>query len=123
MHFVFPFPGLIQQCELEQSPDIGAVASERDEDGDVDGRILGVLAVGVKVNGPIVAGDAESIAGDILAGTHALGQGVTPDCETVGPIHRLVDRPGARFVVIRAHLIAGTPNRSVTRGIPVTEDE
>nr|GMD50379.1 ribonuclease HI [Ipomoea batatas] len=84
VHFVLPSPTVIHKGELKQGPDIGVFAGERDENRNVDGGILDVLAVGVKVDSPIVATDGEGIAGDVLARTHALAQRVTPDGEVMG---------------------------------------
>lgn len=44
MNFVLSFPTLIQQGNLEQCPYIRALASQPDEDQDVGGIVLDVLA-------------------------------------------------------------------------------
>lgn len=93
MHLVLFLPALIDKRELEQRPDISALAGQGNEDGDVGGAVLGVLAVGVEVDGPIVAANGEVVAGDVLADPHALGEGVALDGEPVGPVHRLRDGP------------------------------
>lgn len=91
MHLVLLFPTLIQQSELKQSPDISAITGEGDKDGDISGIVLEVFTVGVKVDGPVVAADGESVGGEVFTGGDALGEGVTADGEGVGPVHRLVD--------------------------------
>lgn len=85
---------LIEKSELKEGPDIGALAGQGDEDGDVGGGILGVFAVGVEVDGPIVASDGESVGGNVLSGAHALGERVAADGEVVCAIHGVVDRAG-----------------------------
>lgn len=93
---VLALAALVEERELEEGADVGAVAGEGDEDGDVGGVVLRVLAVGVEVDGPVVATDGEGVAGDVLAHPRALRQGVTLDQEPVRSVHRLRHRPRAR---------------------------
>lgn len=89
---------LVQQRELEERPDVGALAGERDEERDVCGVVLGALAVRVEVDRPGVSPHGEGFGGDVPADPHALGQGVALDLELVRPIHGLGvrGRGGAR---------------------------
>jgi len=90
---------LVEEGELEEGADVGAVGGERDEDGDVVGVVLGVLAVRVEVDGPVVSSDGEDVACEVAAGAHALGEGEAPDGELVRAPHRLGDgaRPRGRL--------------------------
>lgn len=81
--------GLVEEGELKEGTDVGAVAGEGDEDGDIGGVVLGVLAVGVEVDGPVVAADGEGVAGDVLAHAHPLGKRVPSYRHAVRPVHRL----------------------------------
>lgn len=83
--------GLVEEGEVEEGSDVDAVGGEGDEDGDVAGVVLDVLAVGVEVDGPVVSSDGEDVAGEVAAGAHALGEGEAPDGELVGPLHGLGD--------------------------------
>lgn len=110
---VLPLPALVHQRELEERPDVGAVAGQGDEDGDVRRAVLRVLPVGVEVDGPVVAPDGEDVAGDELAGPHPLGQRVAADGERVGAVHRPADRRRAALLVV----VAGH-DRSIHRLLP-----
>lgn len=96
MNLMLPFPTLIQQRQLEQRPNIGPIASQRDEDGDVGGVILGVLAVGVEVDSPLVPADGESIAGDVFPDPDSFGERVAFDREAVGSVYGLRHRERGR---------------------------
>nr|KYP40451.1 hypothetical protein KK1_038206 [Cajanus cajan] len=96
MNLIIPLLTLIHQRQLEESPNIGPVASERYEDGNVHGIVLGVLAIRVEIDGPIVATDAESVAHDVLPRTHPFRQRITLYRELVRAVHRFADRTGAR---------------------------
>lgn len=98
MDLVVVLAALVQQRELEERPDVGALASERDEERDVGGVVLGALAVRVEVDRPSESPHREGFGGDVLADPHALGQGVALDLELVRPIHGLGarGRRGAR---------------------------
>lgn len=93
---VLGLAALVEEGELEEGADVGAVAGEGDEDGDVGGVVLGVLAVGVEVDRPLVAPDGEVLAGDVLPHPDPLRQGVALYDEPVRPFHRLRHRSGAR---------------------------
>lgn len=95
--------GLVEEGELEEGADVGALGGEGDEDGDVAGVVLGVLAVGVEVDGPVVAADGEGVAGEVAAGTDALGEGEALDGVLVRPPHRLADRARPRRPRHRRH--------------------
>lgn len=94
---------LVQELELEEGADVGALAGEGDEDRDVGRVVLGVLPVGVEVNRPLVPADGEVLAGDVLAHAHALGERVPLDREPVGA----VDGLGQRLRRRRRHQRAG----------------
>lgn len=64
---------LIEERQLEQSPNVRSIAGKGDENGDIGGMILGVLAIGVEVDRPLVAADGEIVAGDVFANADALG--------------------------------------------------
>lgn len=89
---------LVEEGELEECAHVGAVGSEGDEDGDVGTVVLGVLTVGIEVDGPVIASDGEDVAGEVVAGAHALGEGEALDGVLVGAPHGLRDgpRPGRR---------------------------
>jgi hypothetical protein len=89
---VLGLAALVEERELEERADVGALGGERDEDGDVGGVVLGVLPVGVEVDGPLVPADGEGLAGDVPADAHPLGEGVALDDEAVGTVHRLRHR-------------------------------
>jgi len=99
---VLALAALVKERELEESADVGAIGGEGDEDGDVDGVVLGVLPVGVEVDRPLVAAHGEGLAGDVLAHAHALRERVALDHEPVGAVHRL--RHGARAGGGRRHV-------------------
>lgn len=94
MHFMLPFPALVNKSQLEQRAHVRPLARQRDENRDVGGVVLGIFTVGVKVNRPLVAPDGEIVAGDMLADAHSFGHGVALDHEAVRPVYRLGD--GAR---------------------------
>lgn len=73
MNLMFAFAALIHKRKLEQGPNIGAFASQCNEDGDVSGTIFGVFTVGVKVNSPPVATYSEIIADNVLPNAHPFG--------------------------------------------------
>ena len=66
MNLVLLLAALVDERELEEGTHVGALAGEGDEDGDVCGVVLGVLAVGVEVDGPLVPAYREGIARDVL---------------------------------------------------------
>ena len=74
MNLMLAFATLIQQSELKQSPNIGALTGQRDENGDVNRAILYILPVGVEIDGPVVTADGEDVTADVLAGAHAFGE-------------------------------------------------
>lgn len=96
MNFIIPLLTLIHQRQLEQSPNIGSVASERNKDRNVHGIVLRVLPIGVEVNSPIVTTNGESVAHDVLSRAHPFGQRVTLYCELVRAVHGFADRTRAR---------------------------
>lgn len=87
MNLVLALAALINQGQLEKSPHVGALASQRYEHGHISGVVLGVLPVGIEEDRPLVASNGEVIASDVLADTHALGQGVALDRELVRAVH------------------------------------
>lgn len=89
MDLMLPFATLINKGELEERPNVGALASEGNEDGDIGGVVFGVLAVGVEIDGPLEAADGEVVAGDVLADADALREGVALYGEVVGPVDGL----------------------------------
>jgi hypothetical protein len=93
---VLALAALVEERELEERADVGALGGESNEDGDVGGVVLGVLPVGVEIDRPLVPADGEGLAGDVLADAHSLGQRVALDDETVGAIHRLSHRARSR---------------------------
>lgn len=96
MNLVMPLPALVNERELEKRPDLGAFASQRDEDRHVSRVILGVLAVRVEEDPPLVASDGEVIARDVLPHAHPFRQSVPLYHELVRAVHRLRHRFGAR---------------------------
>lgn len=78
----------IEERKLEEGADVGAIAGEGYEEGDVGGAVLRILAVGVEIHGPVVATDGEDVGGDVLSDADALSQRVTVDGELVGAIDR-----------------------------------
>lgn len=96
MDLVPPSVALVQERQLEQSPNVGAVAGERDEERDVGGVVLRALTVGIEVNRPLVAADHERIGSYVFSDPHALGEREPADPKLVGPIHRLGARRRCR---------------------------
>ncbi|RDX62637.1 hypothetical protein CR513_59005, partial [Mucuna pruriens] len=96
MNLVLAVTTLVEQGEFEERANIGALGSECDEDGDISGVIFGVLAVGVKVYGPLVTSHRESLAGYVFSDADSLRQRVTLDNELVRTVHRLRHRPRTR---------------------------
>jgi len=92
MNFVLPLAALVEERELEKRPDVGAFAGQGDEDGDVGGIVLGILAVGVEVDRPVVTSDGEHVARNVLPHSHPLRQRIALDHELVRPAHRLRQR-------------------------------
>lgn len=111
MNLVFPFPTLIHQRQLKQGPNIRAFARQRNENRHVRGIILGVLAVGVEINRPLVPSHGEIVAGDVLPNSHAFRQRIPLDYEPVGPIHGLRDGAGARRRQKRVFVVHGRRGR------------
>lgn len=89
MHFMLPFPALVNKSQLEQRSDIRPLARQRNENRDVSRIILRIFTVGVKVNRPFIASDGEIIAGDMLTDAHSFGHGVALDHKAVRPIYGL----------------------------------
>lgn len=86
MHLV-PLPlALIQKRQFEQSPDVGAVAGQSDEQRHVIGVVLDALAVRVEIYRPRVAADHKRFGPDVLSDPHALGERVPTDLEFVASI-------------------------------------
>lgn len=94
MNLMFPFPTLILEGEFKEGSHIGAFARQSDEDRDISGIIFRVFPVRVKVNGPLVTGDGEVVAGDVLADAYTLGEGVALDGEVVGAVDGLGEGEG-----------------------------
>jgi len=116
VNLVLTIPALVEQRELEQSADVGALGGEGDEDGDVGGVVLGVLAVRVEVYRPLVPSHRERLAGDVFPHSDPLRQGVSLYHELVRPVHRLRHRPRTR--PRRQHAAAVAP----ARGVHLTRD-
>ena len=89
VHLVLLLAALVQESELEESAHVGAVAGEGDEDGDVERAVLGILAIRVKVDRPLVAPHREGFAGHVFSGPHTLRQRVSLDRVQMGAVHRL----------------------------------
>ncbi|GLT61306.1 hypothetical protein SLA2020_340250 [Shorea laevis] len=106
MDLVLAFAALVHERQFEQGSDIGALAGERDEDGHIGGIVLGVLAVGVEVDRPLVPSDREIVTRDVLPHPHALGQGVTLDNELVRAVLGLRHGPRARRGLVSRRAIA-----------------
>ena len=70
MNLVIPLAALINKRELEKRPDFTSLASQRDEDGDVSGVILRILAVREEEDLPLVSPDGEVIARYVLPDAH-----------------------------------------------------
>lgn len=70
MDLVFPLAALINKRELEKRPDLTTLAGQRDEDRDVSGVVLGVLAVREEEDRPLVPSHGEVIARYVLPDAH-----------------------------------------------------
>lgn len=97
VHLVLALAALVDERELEERAHVGALAGERDEERDVGGAVLGALAVGVEVDGPLEAADGEGLGGDVLADPDPLGERVARDLEVVRPVDGLGDGGGGRL--------------------------
>ena len=97
VHLVLALAALVDERELEERAHVGALAGERDEERDVGGAVLGALAVGVEVDGPLEAADGEGLGGDVLADPDPLGERVAGDLEVVRPVDGLGDGRGGRL--------------------------
>lgn len=83
MDFMPPVTALVDEGQLEESPDVGSFAGEGYEEGHVDGVILRALPVRVEVDRPGVAAEGEGLGGDVFAHAHAFDEGVAADLELV----------------------------------------
>lgn len=92
---MIPLPALILQRDLEQSPDVHPLTLEDDEEGDVGGVVLDVLAVWVEVDRPEVAAGLEGVAGDVSPYPDPLREGEALDDKLVGAVDGSGDRAGA----------------------------
>lgn len=88
--------GLVEEGELEEGADIGALGGEGDEHGDVAGVLLVVFPVRVDVDGPVVTADGEGVAREVSAGADSLGEGEALEGVLVRTSHGLSDRPRPR---------------------------
>ena len=57
---------LINKRQFEESSNIGALAGQCNENRDISGMILRILAVRIEVNRPLVSPDHESLAGNVF---------------------------------------------------------
>lgn len=73
MDFVLAFAALIDEGKLEQGADVGALAGESDEDGDIGRVVFRILTIWIEVNGPLVTADGEILAGDVFPNADAFG--------------------------------------------------
>lgn len=89
MHFMLPFPALINKSQLEQRPNIRTLTRQRDKNRNVSRIILRVFSIGVEVYRPFVASDGEIIARYVLPDAHSFGQGVALDHEPVRTVYGL----------------------------------
>lgn len=89
MNLMLSLATLINEGELEESPNIGALAGQSNKYGNIIGIIFGVFTVRVEINGPLISTDGEIIAGDVLADADALGEGIAFDGEMVGAVDGL----------------------------------
>lgn len=89
MNLMLPFPTLIKQRKLEKSPNIGAIASQSNENGDISRIILRIFPVGIEIDCPLVTSDGESVAGDVFSDPDSFGQRVAFDCEAVRSVYGL----------------------------------
>lgn len=94
MNLMFPFTTLIKEGEFKERSHIGAFTRQSDEDRDISRIIFRVFAIGVKINCPLVTGNGEIVAGDVLADTDTLGKRVTLYGEMVGSIDGLGEGEG-----------------------------
>lgn len=91
---------LVHQRQLKERPHAGALAGQGDEQGDINRVVLGVLPVGVEIDGPRVAPDLESVRRNVLADAEALGHGIPRDFELVGTVHSLRQERRSRLAGI-----------------------
>lgn len=92
MDLMLALSTLVEQGELEEGSDIGALAGEGDEDRHVKGVVFCILAIRVEVDRPLVTSHCEGVAGDIFARPHALGERVAADGKIVRAVDRFCDR-------------------------------
>lgn len=89
VNFMLSLAALVEKRELEKSTNVGAVAGEGDEDGDIRGIVFRVLAVGIEVDCPLITADREGLARYVLADAHPLRQRIPLYREPVRAVHRL----------------------------------
>ncbi|KAM1591712.1 hypothetical protein FF1_035619 [Malus domestica] len=63
MDLVLAIRTLINECQFEESSDVGALGGEGYEDGDVSGVILRIFTIRVKIDGPLKPPDGEILTG------------------------------------------------------------
>ena len=74
---------LINKRQFEESSNIGALAGQCNENRDISGMILRILAVRIEVNRPLVSPDHKSLTGNVFPDAHAFRQGVAFNHELV----------------------------------------
>ena len=95
MDLVLAGAALVKQSELEESAHVVSLAGQCDEDGDVGGVVLGILAIRVEVDSPLEPSDREVVARDVLPHPDPLCQRVPSYREIVRAVHRLRHGPRA----------------------------
>lgn len=96
MNFMLPLSTLINKREFKKRSYIGSFTSQRDENGNIIGSILRILAVRIEVDRPLIPSDGEHIARNVFSHSHSLRKRIALDQELVRAVQCLRNRPRNR---------------------------
>ena len=71
MNLVLSFLAYVEQSEIEQRTNVGALGMECNEDRDISGIIFGVPTIREKVYGPLEPSHYESLTHDVFPNAHS----------------------------------------------------
>lgn len=111
MNLVLTLPALIQERQLEESPNVRSLASQGNEDRHVYSIILLILSIRVEIDCPLKPADGEIVTGNVLADSHSFRERVPLNDKLVRSIHRLCD--GTRPRGSLQKVLAGVLNHQI----------